>query len=340
MYAPTEELVALAGVVARHGGHYATHARVSVDAPLEAIDEAAQIGRESGARVQFSHVAINDPARWGQHGEHLARFESHRAAGVDIAYDVYPYAASSSNLTQYLPAWVQEGGTDAMAARLADRATRERALADVEKGWYGGIPWLWDRVVVGIDPIEPDNAGKSLQSLAAEHGIAPEELTLRLCETRGNAITVVLFYRTEEDMQAFLKHPLSTIGSDGLAYPLDQGDARPHPRSFGTHPRVLGRYVRELGTLPLADAVHTSTGRAAGRMGIQDRGLLREGLAADVVLFDPATVADRATFEDPAQRPVGIRHVIVNGAIVVQDGQQTSARPGRVLRRGDRLPVV
>jgi N-acyl-D-aspartate/D-glutamate deacylase len=169
--------------------------------------------------------------------------------------------------------------------------------------------------------------------LAEQAGLPPEELVLRLCETRGNAVQVVLFYRTEEDMQAFLRHPLSVVGSDGSALPFARADEQPHPRNYGASARVLGRYVRELGVLDLPTAVHKMTGRAAERMGIRDRGLLREGLAADLVLFDPEHVVDRATFEDPCQPPVGVSCVVVNGHVVVEGGQQTSARPGRVLRR-------
>ncbi len=335
-YADTEELIALSRVVARFGGHYATHARAETEG-FGHVEEAVRIGRESGARVQFSHLALNVPARWGRHADLLRLFEHARERGVDIAYDVYPYAASSSCLTQYLPGWVQAGGPRAMAERLRDPGSRARARADVAAGWFGGIPWLWDRVVISRsgDPHDTASPGKTLQALAVEAGVPPEELVLRLCETRGNAVEVVLFYRTEEDVQAFLRHPLSTVGSDGLALPRDQGEARPHPRSFGAFPRVLGRYVRELGLLDLATAVHKMTGRAAERVGLRDRGRLAEGLAADLVLFDPARVADRATFAEPCQLPAGIDLVVVNGHVVIDGGRQTKARPGRVLRRGE-----
>jgi N-acyl-D-aspartate/D-glutamate deacylase len=334
-YGDTDEVVALAEVAARVGGHYATHARAGYGWHFRAVDEAVEIGRRSGARVEFSHVAINDPARWGQHDSVIERFERGRNDGVDIVYDVYPYAASSSSLTQYLPGWVQAGGTQAMVARLSDPATRERARTELAAGWFGGIPWLWERVVISRagDVSDTTNAGQSLAALADQVSVPPEELVLRLCESRGNAVHVVLFYRTEDDMQAFLRHPLSVVGSDGSAIPFARGDEQPHPRNYGASVRVLGRYVRDLGVLDLATAVHKMTGRAAERMGIRDRGLLREGLAADLVLFDSENVADRATFEKPCQPPIGVSAVVVNGEIVVEHGRQTSARPGRVLRR-------
>jgi N-acyl-D-aspartate/D-glutamate deacylase len=333
-YGNTDEVVALVTVAARFGGHYATHARAGYGWHFRAVDEAVEIGRRSGGRVEFSHVAINDPARWRQHAAVIERFERGRDEGVDIVYDVYPYAASSSSLTQYLPGWVQAGGTQAMAERLSDPTTRERAGTELAAGWFGGIPWLWDRVVVSRagDPSDTTSAGQSLAALAEQQDVPPEELVLRLCESRGNAVQVVLFYRTEEDMQAFLRHPLSVVGSDGSAIPFARGDEQPHPRNYGASARVLGRYVRELGVLDLATAVHKMTGRAAERMGIRDRGLLREGMAADLVVFEPARVADRATFEDPCQPPDGITCVVVNGEIVVENGRETPARPGRVLR--------
>ncbi|MGI9147131.1 MAG: N-acyl-D-amino-acid deacylase family protein [Chloroflexota bacterium] len=332
-YGDTDEVVALAEVAARFGGHYATHARAGLGWHFRAIDEAVEIGRRSGARVQFSHVAINDPAIWGQHAAVVERFERGREAGVDIVYDVYPYAASSSSLTQYLPGWLQAGGTQVLTERLKDRRTRERARTELAGGWFGGIPWLWDRVVISRpgDPSDGDSAGQSLGALAEQARIPPEELVLRLCETRGNGVHVVLFYRTEGDVQAFLQHPLSVIGSDGSAIPFARTD-QPHPRNYGASTRVLGRYVRDLGLLTLTTAVHKMTGRAAERMGIRDRGLLREGLAADLVLFDPERVTDRATFQVPCQPPEGVHCVVVNGEIVVEDGRQTPARPGRVLR--------
>ena len=334
-YADTDEIVDLAAVAAHFGGNYATHARTGYGWHFRAVDEAIEIGRRSGARVEFSHVAINDPARWGQHDAVIERFERGRNDGIDIAYDVYPYAASSSSLTQYLPGWVQAGGTQVMARRLSDPATRERARTELARGWFGGIPRLWDRVVISrtSDPSDTTSAGQSLATLADAAHVAPEELVLRLCESCGNAVQVVLFYRTEQDMQAFLRHPLSVVGSDGSAIPFARRDGQPHPRNYAASVRVLGRYVRGLGLLDMPTAVHKMTGGAAERMGIRDRGLLREGLSADLVLFDPARIADRSTFEDPCQPPAGIGCVIVNGEVVVQDGRQTSSRPGRVLRR-------
>jgi N-acyl-D-amino-acid deacylase len=336
MYGSTDEIVALCEVVAAHGGVYATHARANAAAgEFAAVEEAIEIGRRSRARVEFSHLAINDPRNWGRGHELLALFDAAVVDGVDIGFDVYPYDASSSALTQYLPAWVQVGGHEAMAARLRDRETRRRAVADLATGWAGGIPWHWDRVTVCQAPAASQQCvGRTLEAIAEAGGVEPAAATLDLCVRHGNAVKVVLHYRTEADMLAFLCHPLALVGSDGNAIPLEQHGDRPHPRHFGCFPRVLGRYVREERALGLADAVHKMTGKTANWLGMRDRGRLADGLVADLVAFDPATVVDRATFLDPCRLAAGVTHVVVDGALVVDDGAQTDARPGHVLRRG------
>jgi N-acyl-D-amino-acid deacylase len=331
-YGDFAEVVALAEVLARHGALYATHARAAGGDERDAVAEAIEVGRATGVRVEFSHLAINRPERWGTGHELLEMFERARVDGVDIVFDVYPYDASSSSLTQYLPAWVQEGGTAEMRQRLARPHERRRALTDMTAGWFGGIPWLWDRFVVSSTP-DGELVGQTLAEAAGSFGVAPDELTLRLCEEYGNEIQVVLFYRTEEDVSSFLLHPLAVVGSDGNAIPLDQGTAKPHPRSFGTFPRVLGRYVRERATLELTDAIRKMTSEPARRLGIGDRGSIVVGMAADLVLFDPEVVADEATFEQPASAPRGISHVMVNGSLALEDGALTGNRPGAVLRR-------
>ena len=277
--------------------------------------------------VEFSHLAINRPERWGTGDELLEMFERARADGVDIVFDVYPYDASSSSLTQYLPPWVQEGGTEEMRRRLADAGERRRTLAEMTAGWFNGIPWLWDRFVVSSTP---DGAlvGQTLAEAADALHLPPDELTLRLCEEYGNEIQVVLFYRTEEDVASFLRHPLGVIGSDGNAIPLEQASAKPHPRSFGTFPRVLGRYVRDGAVLELPDAIRKMTSEPARRLGIRDRGSVEVGKFADLVLFDPATVADQATFEQPANAPLGISHVMVNGTLALDDERADRAPAG------------
>jgi N-acyl-D-amino-acid deacylase len=328
-YGPFEEVAALAAVLARHDALYATHGRDTTG-----ISESVELGRVSGVRVEHSHMAINDPARWGSADAELRQLEEARAAGVDILCDVYPYAASSSSLTQHLPPWVQAGGTAAMRARLADPAVRDRALADMSRGWFTGIPFLWDRFMVSDTP-DGYGVARTIEELAAEAGADPYDFTLGLCERYGNDVHVVIFYRVEQDVEAFLAHPLAVVGSDGNAVPLHQPKTRAHPRSFGTFPRVLGRYVRERGTLSLEDAVAKMTGEPARRLGLPDRGTIRVGAAADLVLFDPLTVGDTAGFGVAPTPPVGIGFVIVNGTVMVEAGTVSRERPGRVLLRGN-----
>ena len=335
-YAEPSEIEAIAAVAARQGRIYATHARAKAGFTFAAIDEAIDVGRRTGVRVQFSHVAINEPNLWGRARDVIEVFERARADGVDIAYDVYPYDASCSSLTQYLPAWLQEGGTAAMVDRLTDPDVRDRALEELSAGWFGGIPWHWDRVIVSrAGPGAESCVGRSIEDVAAAERRLPAVVALDLCERYGNEVEVVLHYRTEGDMLAFLRHSLAIVGSDGSAIPFDQGVDLPHPRHFGTFPRVLGRYVRERGALGLEEAIAKMTSAPADRVRLPNRGRLEQGYAADVVVLDAQIVRDNATFENPAQAPTGIRDVIVNGVPVVMAGHQTNARPGRVLRASD-----
>ncbi len=337
-YAPTEELVSLCQILALRKRLYASHARdkdlLGDDHRFGPLNEALHLGRTTGARVQYSHAAINTPSQWGSAGLWTERFDQAVQQGLDAAFDVYPYDASSSALTQYLPAWVQEGGVAAMRERLLDEAVMARAQADLALGWSAHrIPWLWDRVVLArTDGLLGAREGQSISAAADVAGKTPERLTLELCREGGNRIMVVLFYRTEEDMRTFLTCRHSVMGSDGSAICFDQGSRQPHPRNFGATARVLGRFVRELKDLDLATAVAKMSGRVAERLRLHDRGTLATGKAADIVVFDPNEVSDRSTYLAPCQQASGISHVFVNGVAVLAQGRQTSAKPGRVLR--------
>lgn len=331
-YGGFDEVAALCGVLVDHGALYATHARAVAPDERAAVAEAIDIGRRTGVTVEFSHLAINRPERWGTGDELLALFDTARNDGVDIFFDVYPYDASSSSLTQYLPPWVQAGGTEAMRARLSDHGQRRRAISDMAHGWFGGIPWLWDRFLVSSVP-DGYGTGKTLAQLADHERLAPDELTLQLCERYGNELQVVLFYRSDDDVSRFLAHPLAVIGSDGNAIPLEQTHARPHPRNFGTFPRVLGPYTRDRRVVSLTDAIRKMTSEPARRLGLNDRGTITVGSVADLVLFNPDTVADRAEFGQVPRPPLGIEVVVVNGVVMLDDGVIAEQRPGRVLRR-------
>ena len=259
------------------------------------------------------------------------------AEGIDATFDVYPYVAAGSMLSQMLPGWVQEGGVDAMVARLRDPETHQRVYDALDAGWFRGIPWRWDTFMVASPGAKGDPAwaGKNVQQIADEWGIDPQEAFLRLIDISEDGVSAVMFNRTEEDMQHFLAHPLGMIGSDGNSVAADgpYSSAKLHPRYYGTFPRVLGRYVRDVKVLSLEQAVHKMTGKPAARLGLKDRGIVAPGYVADLTLFDPATVADRATFQEPHQYPAGIPHVMVNGRWVIRDGEHTGALPAGVLLR-------
>lgn len=331
---PPDEIVTLTRVLGRRDAMYATHARAVAGGEFDAIVEAIDTVRASGARLEFSHLALNEPANWGRAADALDLFERAVRDGVDAAFDVYPYDASSSSLVQYLPEWVQAGGTEALRRNGDDPAWRSRALADLRRGWFGGIPWLWDRFVLTAVPGRSEIVGCTLEEASVVTAMPPDELVLDLCTTIGSDVQVVLFYRTESDMSAFLAHPLAAVGSDGNALPVDRGDGQPHPRSFGTFPRVLGRYVREQARLDLPQAVARMTSVPADRLGLTDRGRVAAGMVADLVVFDPGTVTDTSTFERPRTVPTGIACTIVAGTVVARDGRPTGARTGRVLLRG------
>lgn len=336
-YASFDELVELCKVLESHKRIYTSHARdydiLGEDQFTGPLKEAFELSRKSGVRIQYSHAAINDPQLWGQAGRWVEYFEAEQSSGLDARFDVYPYNASSSALTQYLPAWVQEGGVEAMSARLADPIVMSRAESDVAKGWSANlIPWFWDRVVLArTDGLLGLPAGKSIAEAAKSLSITPELLTLELCRLGGNGVMVVLFYRSEEDMRTFARSSRSMICSDGSAFPFDQRGKIPHPRSFGASVRALSRLVRELGDMPLETAIYKMTGMASQHFRIHDRGTLEVGKAADIVVFDPATVCDLATFVAPNQGPEGIEFVIVNGEIAIERKVQTQARSGKVL---------
>jgi len=336
-YADTDEVVELAKVAAAYGGIYDTHGRFWSGWHYKAAEEAAKIGMRAGLPVQIAHLALIDPRNQGHPEELTGVMELANAEGADVAYDVYPYVASGSMLSQFLPGWAQEGGVAQMVARIRDPDTHKKISDEMDRGWFRGIPWTWEAIFVASPGEKGDPAwtGKHVQQIADEWNMHPREAFLRLIELSEDGISAVMFNRTEEDMQYFLRHPLSTIGSDGNAVAADGplSGSNVHPRFYGAFPRVLGRYVRELNVLTLEDAVHKMTARAAGRLGLSDRGRLAPGYIADLTLFDPDTVADRATFERPHQYAAGIPHVMVNGQWVLRDNEHTGAFPAGVLTR-------
>ncbi|MBI3979268.1 MAG: D-aminoacylase [Chloroflexi bacterium] len=337
-FATTDELVALSRVAGRYGRPYVQHSRVWADCHEKTIHEAIQVGREAGCGVQISHQAIIDSRHYGEAPQQIAIMEHARDEGVDIMYDVYPYVAAGTILFQLLPLWVQDGGIQAMLRRLDDPAVRRRAVEDTKKGWFGGLPFDWTKLLLTEVGREESLSylGWSIQQVADDWQMEPTAAAIELIVRERNRVGVVMFNRDESDMRSFLRHPLGMVGSDGSAIaPYGPfANSKPHPRFYGTHPRILGRYVREARVLSLESAIHKMTGLPAMRFGMKDRGTIDRGKAADLVVFDPATVVDRATFESPHNYPVGIRDVFVAGQAVITNEEHTGALPGKVLRAG------
>jgi N-acyl-D-amino-acid deacylase len=266
----------------------------------------------------------------------LALLERERAAGVDVTYDVYPYLAGMSIVDQLMPAWAQEGGVDALVARLRDPATRRRVYDELAPGRAGGaLPWDWDTIrVTDVQPAADKHLeGKTVAEVAARLGVDGLEALLTLVERDRASATY--HHLSEANTRLLLQHPLGMVGSDGNAVTTGTPSlrGRPHPRFFGTFPRVLGRYVREEGVLTLEDAVRKMTAAPAARAGLADRGLLAPGKIADVMLFDPRTIVDHATYDEPSRYAQGVDSVLVAGRVVLERGRMTGALPGRALAR-------
>jgi len=339
-YATTDEVVALCKAISSYrGAFYVTHARVLPGWHVKMIEEAVEIGRRAEIPVQFSHMAIIDHRYHGQGEELVEVIERAREQGVDITYDVYPYTAAGAGLNQLVPLWAQEGGLQTYMACLQDPETRRRVRDEMVQGRAGGIPPQWENWIISQIASEINNGlvGCSLIQIAEDRSVDPAEATLQLIEEEEDAVSAVVHNREESDVRFFLGHPQAMIGSDGTAVSPDglYASEQPHPRFYGTYPRILGRYVREEpSVMTLETAIFKMTGFPAQRLGLPDRGRIAEGYKADLVIFDPETVIDNATFDVPQQYPNGIPHVFVNGEAIISDGQHTGARPGRVLRRG------
>ena len=338
-FGDTEELVGLARVLAERPGRlYCSHVRGEGPTLEAAVGEAIAIGERAGVPVQVSHLKSSGRTNWPRMGAAIRLIDDARARGVPVTADMYPYTAGSTTLASLLPPWAHEGGLEALLRRLADPATRTRILAEGclgEREWGGpNGPTAWDAILIASCPAVPEVEGQTLAALAARRRRAAGDLLLDLVlEARGE-VAMVHFLMTEANVARVLDHPQVVIGSDNLglcAGPEASHRGRPHPRQHGCFPRVLGSYVREQGRLGWEAAIRKMTGLSASILGLADRGALRPGAAADLVVVDPRTVADLATYEVPHRYPAGIPWVWVNGAAVVEAGHFIARPVGRVL---------
>ena len=342
IYAKTPEIIELAKVAARYGGVYDSHIRGEGRTLMKALSEAIEIGEKAGLPVQISHHKIASKSIWGHSVQTLKLFEEARARGVDVTVDQYPYKAGSTGLMTLLPPWVHDGGNEAALERLRDPKLRERMRREIEKGipgWENFAGELgWENVYVTSVKTDANRPveGMNMVEVKAHRG-APDEFTALyqlLLEEEG-AAGMIIFYGDEDDVKRIMQSPLHMVGTDSgcctVEGPFCKG--KPHPRHYGTYPKILGTYVREEKTLRLEEAIRKMTSFPAQRFGLLDRGLLRPGMWADLTVFDPATVAERSTYKDPHRFPSGIEYVVVNGKVAVDGGKYTGALAGRTLRK-------
>ncbi|MCC7125903.1 MAG: D-aminoacylase [Acidobacteria bacterium] len=345
-YQSLDELVELSAVAAARGGLYASHLRYDGQKLREGIEEAIAVGERAKMPVHVFHVKVTGQQNFGRMKEVIEIVEAARARGVRVTADQYPYVASSTSLTATIPQWAEEGGSDALVARLKDPATRRRIRRDMEDPnptWENRYQsaGTWQNVQLAAigrnrtgDP-SPNRKyeGMRIAEAAKQAGKEPFDFVFDLLIEERGSVQCIYFIMSEDDLKLALQQPWVAIGSDGSALSIE-GPLRagvPHPRNFGTFPRVLGRYVREEKVIPLEEAIRKMTSLPAATLGLGDRGTIETGRWADLVIFDPAIVGDRATFEDPFQYPVGIDTVIVNGTVVLDEGTHTGEKPGKVL---------
>jgi N-acyl-D-amino-acid deacylase len=332
-YAKTDEVVALARVASRYGGVYATHMRSEGEHVADAIRESIQIGERANLPVEISHFKIASKNLWGQSPMTLGLVRDARARGLSVTVDQYAYTASSTSLDSRLPSWLLEGGREEGKKRLADAATRERVHREMKDSLRRGGFKDFDYAVVTSYRPNPAFDGKSIARIALETKKKRDvdtqiEQMLEMYAAGGAGM--IYHGMGEQDVRTIMREPFTMIASDSGVLRL--GEGVPHPRGYGNNARVLGHYVRELKIVALEDAIRKMTSLPAQSFHLSDRGLLREGFAADVVVFDDQQIADRSTYEQPHQYPVGISYVLVNGQAVMSEGRMTAARPGAALR--------
>jgi N-acyl-D-amino-acid deacylase len=340
-YATTEELIALASISGSLGGIYASHIRGEGTTLIEAVSEAITIGRKAKVRVQISHHKAAGTRNWGLVEKTIQIIEDARRQGVDVAFDVYPYTASCTDLSAVLPPWVHDGGKDAILKRLADpeaRGRMERDFEDRDSAWENVVGEnCWDNIEVSGFK-KPGNKGyshKRISEIAKEMGKDPSDAVFDLLMDEDLDVTAIFHEMCEEDVIRVISHPLSSIASDGevsAPYGIFSEFAE-HPRVYGTFPRAIRKFVLERQVVPMEEMIRKMTSSPAQRLGIADRGIMRKGMMADIVVFDPSTIRDRATFSQPHQYSEGVTEVFVNGILTIRNGEHLKERAGTVLRK-------
>ncbi|AJY75103.1 N-acyl-D-amino-acid deacylase family protein [Paenibacillus beijingensis] len=340
IFAQSGELIELCKVVARYGGVYTTHMRNESTGLLDSVEEALYVAREARVSLEISHLKVTGTRNWGMVAQAVKRIRAAREEGIDVHYDFYPYHASSTGMTYMLPPWVQAGGWEASRKRILDPVMKERMIAEIENGTPTWIsPALnagWDRIRIASVQTEASRRaeGLSLKQYAELCGQPPVEAMLQLLLAEEGGVGMVLFVMSEEDIEAAASSELSIVASDGFAIAADGvlSRSKPHPRSYGSFTRVFDRYCRQRPVMTLEQAVHKMTGLPASKLSLHDRGLLRDGFAADVVLFHPEHVKDAATFEQPHRYSKGVHTVLVNGRIAYSEGTFHNPKSGMVVK--------
>jgi N-acyl-D-amino-acid deacylase len=332
VFSDKEELIAICKGAAKYDGCFVVHIRNESNHSLEALDEVIDVARQSGCRLHVSHFKVAGKSNRDKFEKALEKMDTGRREGIEITFDQYPYTAGSTVFHAILPPWMHSGGTSDLLARLRDPQIREKIKFELKnnedyENWV--LTCGWENITLTAVSTEKNRwiEGRNMEEIAQLKGLDPADEAFDLLIEENAGITMVVHWGDEADVIYGMRHPLQIVGSDGIF------GGKPHPRLYGTYPRVLGRYVREKNALPLEQAIRKMTGAPAQLLRLKDRGLIREGYAADIVIFDPKTVADNSTYESPLQEPSGIVHVFVNGELAVNDGKYTGVTAGRVLCR-------
>lgn len=330
-YADTNELVALAEIAAKRGGIYTSHIRGESGTLEKSLEEALTIGKSAGLPVHISHHKAAGRMHWGKVKKTLAMIDDARSRGLDVTCDQYPYTAGSTMLSVVIPPWAHKGGVEKLLQCLKDPEARERMKRDMETELPGWTSYYkqsgWDKIQITFCKKNTALEGKTIEQIAELRGTDPFTAAFDLLVDEETAVSMVIFYLSEDDVRTVMRHPATMVGTDGLMV------GNPHPRVYGTYPRILGRYVRDEKVLTLEDAIRKMTSLPAQRLGLQDRGLIRPGMFADIAVFNPKTIIDKATYEKPHQYSVGVECVVVNGAVVLEKGEVKETLPGKVLRK-------